>query len=158
MKFNAHGGLIFVLKRGGLIMDTIVMVGAAVFCDGRFLLLKRLETKSLFPGYYDVPGGKIEPGEDPNDAVLRELKEETGLEGKVIRPYNVWITRNVKDGRDRFYIEIDYIVGVDDCNKILLCDKEHSGYEWVDRNNIPEQKISPELRKTVLKAFDEYKR
>src|SRR5690606_24261579 len=45
--------------------------------DGAILLLKR--RREPFAGYWTAPGGKIRPGEDPREAVVREIKEETAL-------------------------------------------------------------------------------
>lgn len=45
--------------------------------DGRLLMLKR--RKEPFAGYWTAPGGKIRAGEDPREAVLREMREETHL-------------------------------------------------------------------------------
>lgn len=45
--------------------------------DGAILLLKR--NQEPFAGYWTAPGGKIRPGEDPREAVLREIREETAL-------------------------------------------------------------------------------
>jgi 8-oxo-dGTP diphosphatase len=134
-------------------MKTVVLVGAAVFEGDKVLLLKRLETKRFLPGYYDVPGGKLEEGEDPNSAILRELKEETGMEGRVIRPYNVWHAITERDGNKEHMIEIDYLVEVKGPKKVSVSKDEHSEYIWVDRHNIPE-KISPELKSTILRAFE----
>jgi 8-oxo-dGTP diphosphatase len=46
--------------------------------DGRLLACQRPDGKSL-AGKWEFPGGKIEPGESPGDALLRELKEELGI-------------------------------------------------------------------------------
>ena len=47
--------------------------------DGRVLIAQRPEGKA-FSGFWEFPGGKIEPGEHPEAAIVRELREETGVE------------------------------------------------------------------------------
>ncbi|MEP3072226.1 8-oxo-dGTP diphosphatase MutT [Maricaulis sp.] len=47
--------------------------------DGRILIARRPEGKPM-AGYWEFPGGKIEPGETPEQTVVRELREELGVE------------------------------------------------------------------------------
>jgi 8-oxo-dGTP diphosphatase len=51
---------------------------AIVERDGKFLLLKRSEAEDVRKGEWDIPGGAIEFGEDPIEALRREVKEECG--------------------------------------------------------------------------------
>lgn len=62
-------------------------LAAAVVRDdqGRVLLVRRSERERFLPRVWGVPCGKLEPGESPRDGALRELKEETGLLGEVVR-------------------------------------------------------------------------
>lgn len=53
----------------------INVVGAVLIRDDKVLAAKRGEDMSL-PGLWEFPGGKIEPGESPQDALRRELEEE----------------------------------------------------------------------------------
>lgn len=61
----------------------LVLVAAAALVDkdGRVLIAQRPEGKSL-AGLWEFPGGKIEPGENPEQALIRELREELGIEVK----------------------------------------------------------------------------
>lgn len=58
------------------------IVAAAVAKNGRYLLGKR-PPGGLLGGLWEFPGGKIEPGETPEQALLRELREETNIEIRV---------------------------------------------------------------------------
>lgn len=59
----------------------IVLVSAVALIDpeGRVLLAQRPEGKSL-AGLWEFPGGKVEPGESPETALIRELEEELGID------------------------------------------------------------------------------
>lgn len=59
----------------------IVLVAAVALIDaeGRVLLAQRPEGKSM-AGLWEFPGGKVEPGEAPEAALIRELKEELGID------------------------------------------------------------------------------
>jgi ADP-ribose pyrophosphatase YjhB (NUDIX family) len=56
----------------------LVVAAALVDADGRVLLQQRPEGKSM-AGLWEFPGGKIEPGETPEAALVRELEEELGI-------------------------------------------------------------------------------
>ena len=56
-----------------------VAVGVLIDADGRFLLTSRPDGK-VYAGYWEFPGGKVEPGEAILDALKREFVEELGVE------------------------------------------------------------------------------
>ena len=65
-------------------MDEIPGVGAVVFdAAGRLLLVQRGKEPAI--GRWSVPGGHVEPGETGEDAVVREVAEETGLVVRIVR-------------------------------------------------------------------------
>ncbi|MBN9077681.1 MAG: NTP pyrophosphohydrolase [Rhizobiales bacterium 65-79] len=60
----------------------LVAACALVDTDGRVLLSQRPEGKAL-AGLWEFPGGKVDPGETPEQALVRELEEELGIETKI---------------------------------------------------------------------------
>ena len=60
----------------------LVAACALVDADGRVLLAQRPQGKSL-AGLWEFPGGKVEAGETPEEALIRELEEEIGIHTKV---------------------------------------------------------------------------
>jgi 8-oxo-dGTP diphosphatase len=60
---------------------TLVVAVALVDADNRVLIAQRPEGKQL-AGLWEFPGGKLEPGERPEETLIRELREELGIEVK----------------------------------------------------------------------------
>ena len=60
-----------------------VVAGVIRDARGRILLARRTEGRDL-AGLWEFPGGKVEPGESPEDALVRELREELGIEATVV--------------------------------------------------------------------------
>ncbi|MFJ7074998.1 (deoxy)nucleoside triphosphate pyrophosphohydrolase [Streptomyces sp. NPDC098781] len=64
-------------------MTERIVVGAALLDDGRLLAARRSAPVEL-AGRWELPGGKVEPGETPEAALVRELREELGVDAEVI--------------------------------------------------------------------------
>lgn len=79
--------------RAGLVERAVVdvAVGVLLQADGPFLLTSRPEGK-VYAGYWEFPGGKLEPGETVEQALRRELLEELGI---VIGQAQAWKTQMV---------------------------------------------------------------
>ena len=65
------------------------LVVAALVRDGTRILMSRRRADQPMPGLWEFPGGKVEPGESPTDALAREVREELGCEVEVGRIHEV---------------------------------------------------------------------
>jgi len=63
--------------------ERIVVVGAALFDGGRLLAARRSAPPEL-AGRWELPGGKVEQGETPDAALVRELREELGVDAEAM--------------------------------------------------------------------------
>lgn len=63
-----------------------VGMGAALEKDGKYLILKRSDSKDFAPNAWEVVTGRIEEDESPEDGILREILEETGLRAEIVMP------------------------------------------------------------------------
>ncbi|MFD4646255.1 (deoxy)nucleoside triphosphate pyrophosphohydrolase [Streptomyces sp. NPDC058441] len=65
--------------------EPTVVVAAALQESGRLLAARRSAPPEL-AGRWELPGGKVEPGEDPKRALVRELREELGIGAELVAP------------------------------------------------------------------------
>lgn len=74
-------------RKGGADRPVVeVAVGVLIRADGCFLLTSRPPGK-VYEGYWEFPGGKLEPGESVEDALRRELREEIGVTIGAVQPW-----------------------------------------------------------------------
>ncbi len=70
-------------------MKQPLLVTAAVIFDGDKVLITRRPENKRHPGQWEFPGGKIEPGESPEEALCREILEELEVEIQVVDVFEV---------------------------------------------------------------------
>ena len=74
----------------------------------RILLVKRDTVP--FKGYWALPGGRMEPGETVEQTIVREVKEETGLDVTIVRKIGEYIEKGVKDDVEYEYYPTCFLV------------------------------------------------
>lgn len=109
-------------------------VEAAVFRDSRLLLIKRHDI-----GLWAVPGGMVEVGETLTQAALRELREETGLNGKVTDLLGIFDSRIWKSRLKTQLYHVIFRVDASGQNPVITSEATDWGFFPVD--NLPE--LSP---------------
>jgi len=129
--------------------------------DNKLLLQKRKGSK-LWPGYYALPAGHIDEGENQYEALVREAKEELGIEIdlKNITKSYVVLRRNYFeiDGKRLesyidYYFEIGNYYGIPKIMEEDKCDE----LIWADQNNLPEPFINYEgdfLEDKTIMTYD----
>jgi 8-oxo-dGTP diphosphatase len=80
------------------------------FPEDKILLIKR-NTKP-FVGYWALPGGRMDPGENIEQTVVRECKEETGLDVSIVRKVGEYVEKGVKDDIEYEYYPTCFVVKV----------------------------------------------
>lgn len=115
----------------------LTVLGVIMRPDGKFLITQRVMTKSWAPGWWEVSGGAAVAGEDSKDAVLREVKEETGLdvsnaEGGYVFTYQ---RVNPKEG-DNYFVDVYRFVMDFDESDLVMQEEETLGYRFATHEEI----------------------
>lgn len=120
----------------------VVAQKALIKKDGKILILKIGKKAPTYPEHWDLPGGKLEHGEDFKEGLEREVSEETTLNVK----YKTQVFAYLEKALYPAYlsvVECDYVSGE------VELSFEHLEYKWVKLEEIlNEEKIEP-----YLKAF-----
>lgn len=115
------------------------VLGVVARPDGRYLITKRVMTKAWAPGWWEVSGGAAQAGEDSCDAVLREVREETGLdvskaEGGYVFTYH---RENPGEG-DNYFVDVYRFVLDFKEEDLKLQTEETDGYRLATAEEIRE--------------------
>jgi 8-oxo-dGTP diphosphatase len=135
-------------------MNQQVSVAAVMTHAGRILAVRRSQKEAFLPGVFELPGGKVEFGEQPDVAIEREVLEETGVRASIRR---ILTARSyLSKSGTQHNIEIIYIVTpLVDEPTIRLSDA-HDEYLWIGPPEVKSLGLPNDdpIRLTIQAFFD----
>lgn len=135
------------------IVQRVAMKAVIVNNEGKVLILREASTyeDGTNVGRYHMPGGRIEPGENFEMALKREVHEETGLEIELLHPVYIgeWrpVIREVPH-----HIIATFIVCKPSVHDAIVLSSEHDQYKWI----IPKERAQYDLMDPEDKVIDAY--
>ena len=109
---------------------TKLSVCGVIIYEGRFLIVRRSETDDFLPNCWEFAGGSVEASETIEDALVRELQEEIGIDISEYQKELIGISEEFmnKDKTER-YLQLNYKIELSDEPRITLS-SEHVEYDW----------------------------
>ncbi len=106
-------------------------VGVSILIEkeGKILVAKRSRDRDYAPGIWEIPAGRLENGESPEDALKREALEELGVEIEPLFPYNSYFFYRGKKSSDNQIVIISYACKIK--KGTPQKSKEHEEIRWV---------------------------
>lgn len=116
----------------------------------RALMLQRANNNRFLPNYWEQAGGKVEYGEHPYEAAVREAKEETSLTIVILHPYYINYYR-MPDDRDMIEIAVQgTIVG----QQHIALSLAHQSFRWISPGELSSlSPLSDGMRKVIEEGF-----
>lgn len=129
-----------------------IIVAGVVVKDNKVLIIQRSKDEESYPNLWELPSGKREPLESSNDAVVREIKEETNIDVKIIKPISVFEFKNEKPDEIRDATQINFLVEYLG-GEVKLSD-EHQNFKWISKEELDNFELSEEVRNIIKIAFE----
>ncbi|MEK7631659.1 MAG: NUDIX domain-containing protein [Patescibacteria group bacterium] len=120
--------------------------------DGKVLILRE-STKyqdGTNAAKYDIVGGRIKPGQAFDESLRREIREETGLEVQLGRPFYVGEWRPVVKGEPWQVVATFFACAAD--TETVKLSEDHDDYQWIDPKEYANYNLIPNL----TSAFEAY--
>jgi 8-oxo-dGTP diphosphatase len=186
VRFQGHWGAEVSASRSGeKSRGRLTLAAAIVIHNDRVLIVRRSKKETFLPGKWGIPCGKVDNGEGERrrrrrteparDAVVRELREETGLSGKVIKQVGSQTFNSNWRGRDTLNVQYNYLVSLKPNDiedqvgwhalwhrlrrrqmPLVKPPMRDQVYKWVQLSKLDEESLDSHNREAIRQALDAY--
>lgn len=120
--------------------------------DGKILVVRESSKyeDGTNVGEYDVIGGRIEPGQRFDESLLREIREETGIDVVIGRPFFVNEWRPIVRGKQWQIVGTFFVAHA--LSDAVVISNDHDAYKWIDPRNAKQENLIENL----FPAFEAY--
>lgn len=133
--------------------NVITSADAFIIKDDKVLVAHRSADDDLLPGYWELVGGGVELGETPENAVVREAMEETGLTVKPVKRYYDYSFVNERGWQRRATAFVCELEGED---KVVLS-FEHQDFRWIKLEELDDlAPVSDRMRDIIKQGFQNH--
>ena len=143
-------------------MKTDLTIGVYIFNEDKVLLIHHGKLDLWLP-----VGGHIEENEIPDEALLREIKEEVGLDVELVNKSDLPLEGGVKYNlATPFHVNVHSVGDHDHCCFYYICkainpeqlqiNKELKNFEWFAKEDLSQDRVPADVRNICLKAFEVY--
>lgn len=122
-------------------MNQRTAVRAIIRKDEKTLLLRRANGRPTILGKFELPGGKLDYGEQPEDALARHMKDEAGLIIQTAQLFDV-LTYIDHDDRDTQYVFILYLVSLGVGGSSVTLSQNYDKYIWKKMSDIHQEQLT----------------
>jgi mutator protein MutT len=130
-----------------------IVVGGAVFNkEGKLLILQRTADEEAYPNIWELPGGSREPLEACDVTMVRELKEEAGIDVKPVEVFSSFNYVVQKPDLIRDTTQIGFIAELISDNQVVIS-SEHQAFAWISEEDIVNYRVTDQTRKVLRDAF-----
>jgi len=141
-------------------MKVDLVVAGYIIHKNKILLIQHKKLDLWLP-----VGGHIEKDETPDDALLREIKEEVGIDVEILNYISFPIEGNTKKNLSSpFYVNVHSVKDHDHCCLYYICkainpeklkiNSELKNYKWFSKEDLNKEDIPPDVRNQCLKVFE----
>ena len=130
-------------------MEIYTITTAIIRNSDKYLIAKRATTKKFAPNQWEFISGFIDDGETAEETILREIKEELGIEGKIISSSSPF---DIIDNEGKWIIT-PFLIEVD-TRDIKINPKDHSEVKWVTADEFEKYPdLKPFLENNGIREF-----
>ena len=94
--------------------------------EDKYLILQRADDRSN-PGYWNCVTGHVKENESVEETAIREVKEETNLDGKIVKTAEPFVHFQ----EDKRWIIFSYLINVKDISDMIIDSKEAKNFKWI---------------------------